>query len=178
MFEHNRLKNPIIIKGNSLYSIVGIVFIVIAIIGLNLLLDSDPGDSMSGYIFNIVWIIITLILSGCSFIEAGKKVILCDTGIYSCTLISEDFIDWNEVKDWGLSYYGRARGGGEIFYLYFSKNVFKIKSARKKKLKGKMIKIEIFDAEYVKTLNNVIPYCKKRTFVKPFIGEKVIEIKH
>lgn len=172
MFEHNRFKNPIIIRGNSLHSVGGMAFIVMAIIGLNFLLDLDPSDSMSAYIFIIIWILIVIIFSVCSFIEAGKKVILCDNGIYSYTLISEDFLDWNEIKDWGLSYSGRARGGGEIFYLYFSKKSFQKKSACKKKLKGKMIKIEIFEAEYVKILNNVIPYCKKKISVEPFVGKK------
>lgn len=173
--ENNMGKKPIIIKGNTLHSVGGIVFIIMAIIGLNLLWDMDSCDSMSAYIFSIVWILIALIFSVCSFIEASKKVILCDTGVYFRSLISKDYLDWNEIKDWGLSYSGSARGGGEIFVLYFSKNVFRIKNARKKSLKGKMIKIEIFEAEYVKTLNNVIPYCKKKTFVDPFIGEAAIE---
>lgn len=175
MIEPNSFKNTIIIKGDSLYSIVGIGFSVMAIIGLKLLLDMDPNDNILAYFFIIVWISIVLILSINSFITAGKKLILCDKGIYSKTLISEDFLDWSEVEDWGISYAGSSQGGGEIFYLYFSKNIFPIKNARKKKLKGKVIKIEVFGAEYKKIINSVIPYCKKKTLVDPFVGESVIE---
>jgi len=170
MSENKCFEKSIEIKGSSFYNIPGIIFIVMAIIGFQQLLDSEPSD-MIGCIVGLAWILVVLCLSACSFLEANKKVILCKDGIYSHTLRSKRFLGWDEVKDWGLSYAGNSRGGGKIFYLYFSKNIFRIKNARKKKLKGKMIKIEIFEAEYSKILNNVIPYCKDKTCVEPFVGE-------
>ena len=170
MSEDKCIERTIEIKGNYFYNIIGGFFIMMAIMGIQMLLDLDPSDTI-GYIAMIAWILVILCLGACAFLEANKKVTLCKEGIYSHTLVSKRFLGWSEIKDWGLSYSGHSRGAGKIFHLYFSKNVFRIKNARKKKLKGKMIKIEIFEAEYVKNINKVIPYCKDKTCVEPFIGE-------
>jgi hypothetical protein len=40
-----------------------------------------------------------------------------------------------------------------------------------KKLKGKMMKIYVFQDDYSEVVSEIIPFCSEKTNVKPFIGK-------
>lgn len=168
------MQENIEVKGNTFHRVAGIVFLVMACTGVRLLLNMELGEDIAGVLFLIVWIVITLGWSFCGFFEANKRVSIDEKGVYLRTFISKDFLAWSEIKDWGLSYYGQSRGFGEVFCLYFSKNALQCKGTRKKKLKEKMIKIEIFQEEYTRVVETIIPYCKEKTIVEPFVAKATL----
>ena len=100
--------------------------------------------------------------------EVQKGLILM---LWYSSIIKTKHYDWSEIKDFGLSYSGQVRGGGNTYDLYFSKKQQKTKNNCKKRLKGDVIKIFIFGDDYRVASEKVIPYCEKYATEPPFVGE-------
>lgn len=99
-----------------------------------------------------------LLLSAYCFVEFSKKITINANGVYCETWISKKALKWNEIEDWGISYYGRMKWGGNCYYLYFSENVNQIKNSCSKRLKGKMIKVLASEEDYYGAANDVISF--------------------
>lgn len=169
--------NKITLKSNRLYFGTVIIAIIMAIIGFRILFlllpfeeDATYAD-VFGLIFLCVWIVIVLSIGIFAFLAVYKKIEINDEGVLCRSFFKKTLFKWSEIRDWGLSYCGQTRFEGNTYYFYFSKEPQEIKNVCKKKLKGKMIKVLVVGSEYAEVVSKVIPFCKKRTSIEPFIGK-------
>ena len=177
MLKLEQSKSKIVLKGNNYFFVMGIVAIIMAAIGCGLILSLLPFEEgytfsdVFGLIYLCLWVI--LVLSGAifSFVTGSKKIIINDDGILCSTFLKKNLLKWAEIKDWGLSYCGQTKGEGNTYYFYFSHEPQRNKNECKKRLKGKMIKTYIIGDDYSEVLSKVIPFCKERTSVEPFIAK-------
>lgn len=154
-----------------------IVASIMAIMGIFLicgLLPFDEGYTFGdvfGLIFVLVWE--TGVIYGIFYFakEHSTHILVEEIGVYCSTYFKKEFIPWSEIEDWGISYCGQTKWEGNTYYLYFSKTQFETKNECRKKLRGKMIQITVFEDEYPQVLEKVIPFCEKHALLKPFIGK-------
>lgn len=164
------------IRGNHLFLLGSIFGIIMAVVGVVLLIKTICNsefltEDIAGIVFISIWISVAFGLGFSLLIAATKELVLDDKGILSASLIKKDFLNWSEVKDWGLSYCGQTRGEGNTYYLYFSNKELESKSNDKKKLKGVKIKVYVLEREYTETVAKIVTYCKKHIAAEPFIPE-------
>jgi hypothetical protein len=124
-----------------------------------------------GLAFVSVWVMAVLSASILSFVNYSKQIIINNDGILCKTILNEKLVNWSDIKDWGISYCGQSRGQGNTYDLYFSEHECKVKNECRKKLKGKMMKIYVFQDDYSEVVSEIIPFCSEKTNVKPFIGK-------
>ncbi len=175
-YEFDEKNNQYIFKGNRYFLAFGAGAFFMSFFGIRMIIEMIPfekdftGMDVFGLVFLCVWT--ALVLSFCAYgiLSATKKVFISTEGVVNKTLFSENKFYWTEIEDWGLSYYGRMKNEGNAYYLYFSKKAQLVRNECSKRLKGKMIKIVIFEDEYEAIVNDIIPFCSNRTFKKPFIG--------
>jgi hypothetical protein len=147
-----------------------------AFMGIRLLVGMMPfedgytGMDVFGLIFVCIWVFGVLSMSVAFFSMGSRQIILSDAGVCSKSWFKEELLDWSDIEDYGLSYCGQTQGEGNTYYLYFSKQTFAVKDNYRKKLRGKMIKTIIMSSDYAETVNVVIPFCRRRTHIEPFIA--------
>ncbi len=174
--KFDAINNRYIFKGNIFFLTLSGVAIYMASSGIRMIFeilpfdDSYTGGDVFGIVFMSVWT--ALVLSGffIGLTNATKKVIINTEGVTCKTIFSKKEYLWSEIEDWGISYSGNTRGEGNTYDFYFSKNPQSSKNECRKQLKGKMIKIFVFESEYERVVEEVIPFCSSRTFIEPFIG--------
>lgn len=103
--------------------------------------------------------------------EYSRYTVISRDGVSCYTCFKKEFLKWDDVKDWGLSYCGQTRGEGNTYCLYFSEHECQIKNDCRKKLKGKMIKIFVFEDDYSEAVCKIIPFCNENTDIMPFVGK-------
>lgn len=178
MVEYDRSNNQIKINADNFFRNGVIVGLLMACMGIVLLINTLPWEEgytcgdIFGTIFLVIWILVVIAMSLGCLVDSKKRILLSDEGVLYITWNRQKFICWNAIKDFGLSYCGHTRMGNSIHYLYFSKKKFEKKNDRSKKLKGRIIKIDVMCDKYNEILEVVIPFCQERTSVEPFIAEE------
>lgn len=124
-----------------------------------------------GFAFACLWTAVVGVMSLYLVFNILKRTVADANGITVTFLSYKKEIAWINVKDYGLSYSGKARGDGNMYDLYFATEEQKFKNKFRKKLKGNIIKIIIVEDDYNDVVANVIPFCSTKTRVSPFIGE-------
>ena len=166
-------ENAITIKANQRFLSVGIVTGLMAALGFYLLLQSLPiPDHNFGNIFGLcfltVWILVVLWMSVSSLAVYFQDFRISDQGIYRKTWFRTDYLPWPDVQDWGITY--EATGKGNIQYcLYFASKPCAMRRNGEKKLRGRHLKIQIFQEEFWETRSEILAFCTPRTEVEPFI---------
>lgn len=177
MFELSQSKDQIIIKRNTTFLGIGVVTIIMAIAGIRLLFGLLPFEEnytladVFGLVFVCVWIVIVLSMGIFAFATNCKQITINSDGVLCESWFRKMFIKWADLKDWGLSYCGETRGEGNTYYFYFSEHECQIKNESKKRLKGKMIKTFVIGNDYLEAVSKIIPFCKDKTDITPFIGK-------
>lgn len=159
-----------------------IITSIMAIIGMFFLCGLLPFEEgytfvdVFGLMFVLVWE--TGVIYGIFYYakEHSTHILVDETGVFCGTCFKKEFVPWSEIKDWGISYCGQTKWEGNTYYLYFSKKQFETKNECRKKLRGKMIQITVFEDEYPQVLEKVIPFCEKHALLKPFIGKDKFHI--
>lgn len=176
MLAMNFSRHQIEIKGNAMFFGMGIAGLGMGAVGITVILgmlpfeDGNTFANLFGLGFMCVWTMLALGMGLYSLSTNKSRLTLNDEGIFYRSWFGSAFLHWNEVQDYGLSYYGKQRGGGNLYYLYFSDHVCPPKNECRKKLRGRMIKVTAVEGEYYEALR-VLPFCRERTSVEPFIGE-------
>lgn len=168
-FEHRILvsEREIVIKENAYAWFVGVGALLISMFRVKPLLDIQ---STVGRIFITIWILSFWGMGAWALIHGSKKLKLNDEGILHTSWISSEFLPWGELEDYGLSYYGKTNKHLNTYRLYFSKQVHPIRNEYSKRLRGKMIKVDIVDKEYGIAVRSILPFCRQRTNAQNFIG--------
>lgn len=172
IIKGNNLRNALYLIMASIMSIAGIFVIA----GLLPLENNHTSEDIFVLVFVIIWEVLSVFAVFKWINEYSKYITITDKTISCFALFKKEVVQWCDVKDWGLSYYGNGAPGGNIYHLYFSKSVFEEKNECKKKLKGKHLKFDVYETDYEKVVNEIIAFCEKQTSVSPFIGKNKFHI--
>lgn len=173
-----RSSNQIELKNDSsMFGLIGVMALAMSAFGIfiiNGLLPFEDGFTFAnvfGLAFTCLWTLITFSMGISAFALNSKRITVSSEGIGYRTWFKKRMFEWSEIQDWGISFSGRTRGEGNTYYLYFSKNMHKTKNEYKKKLNGDMLKFDVFEKDYSRIVDVVIPFCMKWTRVEPFVGK-------
>lgn len=177
MIDISKTQDQILMKRNTAFLRIGVVILFMAAVGIRFLFEILPfeegytlGD-VFGLLFLCVWIALVLTMGVFAIATNSHEVTISANGILCRSFLRRRWIEWEAVKDWGLSYCGQTRGEGNTYWLYFSDHVCLAKNECRKQLKGKMVKTFVMGDEYSKAVDMIIPFCAERTGVPPFIGK-------
>ena len=171
IIKGNNLRNALYLIMASIMSIAGIFVIA----GLLPLENNHTSEDIFVLVFVIIWEVLSVFAVFKWINEYSKYIIITDKTISCFALFKKEVVQWCDVKDWGLSYYGND-APSNIYHLYFSKSVFEEKNECKKKLKGKHLEFDVYETDYEKVVNEIIAFCVKQTSVSPFIGKNKFHI--
>lgn len=170
--------NKIILKGKSFFLVMTLGAGYMAYQGISLLCglfsheEGYTGADILGAVFVCFWTLMILCMGIYALLQGTKKIIIDEQGVLCKTLFTKRFLTWPEIADWGISYCGQTRGEGNTYYLYFSEQIQSVKNECRKKLRGSMIKYFIMGDEYYEAITELVPFCKERCSVEPFIGKE------
>lgn len=160
-----KTKNDIILKYdahlifNGFLMLTTAVFLFSAVFKLVLGQKSFMPTDIFDIVFVAAFVFLVFGLSVYSLTVGFKKLEITESGVRS----GRRFYKWSEIRDWGVFYYSTVRGGDSFYCLYFSEN------KQHKKPKGKMIKFIVAEKNLSEIVNGVIPFCKEKTEIPPFI---------
>ncbi len=176
MPQIQKSEKQIVIKSNSMFLVICLGAIFMFFEGASLLFEmlsfvsEFETSDIFGLIFMLIWISVVSWMGIYSLLIYSKKIIIDENGITCATVFKKRHYKWTEIKDYGLSYSGQVRGGGNTYDLYFSSKVQKVRNECSKRLKGNLIKIYVFGTDYLNVTENVFPFCKQYTELEPFTG--------
>ena len=178
----NILNDRIVFDCNKLNLFLLIFPIYMFVSGIQLILGLVPfeedytGFDVFGFIFACVWTIVVGWMIFYLTFDICKKTVLDSEGITVTFLSYKKELGWQEIKDYGVSYSGKAKADGNVYDFYFATEEQVQKNNFRKKLKGNMIKILVVGEDYYVVTEKVIPFCKSKSSVNPFIGEDKFHI--
>ena len=143
----------------------------IVIIWENVSLMNSETYDLSEIIIPSVFLIFVWSLIVYCLKKGSARIEINDDGIIYKDLFSSYSYRWAAIRDFGISYSGNGKNGNTYYNLYFSTEKQEIKNMEKKKLKGKMIKLVLDYEESMGARDKVIPFCRKRTAVSPFVSK-------
>lgn len=161
-------KNSIIIKPRKSDVIqLVIVLLLFAVVTAAIVSVAVEDKTVTAILLSIIISVISLIVI-VKEIPSESTLTIDQSGIKSKLLFIEKKIAWNELQDFGFSYYGETRYDGELFNLYFSCETLKTNKNGKKKLNGKTIRVYVHDDEYDTFESEVISFCRRHTSLSPY----------
>lgn len=169
-------KNIVTVSGAPYFLGFGIIASFMSAIGVYLIVTTLPfedGSTVENVLslgFMLIWTLLTMSMATFAFSEHFSKIIIDSEGVKRSSLFSRKSFSWTEIADWGLSYCGQTRNEGNTYYFYFSDKIQESRNETKKRLRGKMIKMIVSGDEYSEIVNRVVPFCRERSHVEPFIG--------
>ncbi len=172
------------LRSNPLFLKIGIVATVMEcgafyfFIPMFLEFDGSFADiaDVIGAAFICLWLGVVFCGALYSFFKYSQKLFVREDGVLYTSIFGRRHLCWNEIKDYGLSYDGRVRDGGDFsnsYILYFATEKQSDKNKFKKKLLKKALKISVSSNDYAWLLENVFPFCKSRIAEQPFVPEDV-----
>ena len=171
------MNNRFELKSTSLFLKIGIGATFMGCVGLRFFIPMlmDFGNSIGDFAivaFICLWLGVVFFGAFISFYIYSKKVVIDDDGISYNSMFVKRHLGWNEIQDYGLSYDGRSKDGNDysnLYLIYFAKEPQRNKNQYKKKLSKNSFKINVKagDCEYF--LQCVVPFCRSKTDVQPFI---------
>lgn len=169
------------LRSNTLFLKIGIVATVMECGALYFFVpmfwefDGSAID-IGATVFMCVWLSAVLCGAIYSFFKYSQKLLVCEDGVFYTSFFGKRHLRWNEIKDYGLSYDGRIKEGGDFsnsYILYFASEEQSGKNKFKKKLSKNVLKISVSSNDYAWLLQNVIPFCKSRIEEQPFVPDDV-----
>ena len=162
-------------KENSFLIFLFVCIFLTIMLSVGIISGIVQNGTLSGVdIFMYIFSVVSFVLFGIyGYTESKMRLIIDSIGVNKITPWKSQTLLWTEIEDFGVSYCGRSKTS-TYYSLYFSSSPLKEKNEYSKKLRGKIIKFVVERSEYDQLISVIIPYCKDRTPVSPFVGN----IKH
>lgn len=169
------IDNCIEIRNDKQWLVSSVLLILLAVgmtvLWISLLPTTPSGLTGIGEAILVIAFICALFGLGCKGVFLHTRtLILDDRGVTLRTLIGSTFLAWEEIQDWGLSYYEWIRFEGNTYDLYYSKSTLATRKKNKKALKGVAIKLIVLQNEYDDVTEKVVAFSRDHTAVEPFIS--------
>ena len=136
----------------------------------------DVWLNLWGVGFSLVWSVFALIaMFNCC--RSTYRIVINAHGIYEKPMLpvrKPRFYPWNQLIDWGISYFVSDRYGTQYYELYFSDRALSAdKRNEKRKKANKAITLSFEEYDYDRVKIEVLPYVLQYTDMIPFDGTNV-----
>ena len=172
-----RAEDKLILSGNELFGMIGIVALFFFCVGIYLLTVCIwPEDGIVDWLGTglvACWTLLALVMALRSLNDALTQLVLDETGVLLQRPLGKKRIEWRRVEDWGLSYVGIANHEDNAYELYFAEEPQREKNEYSRKLQKRTLRYTIVGEEYHQVVQEVLPYCGQYARVKPFVPEDV-----
>ena len=170
-------EEKLILSGNELFGMIGIVALFFFCVGIYLLTACIwPEDGIVDWLGTglvACWTLLALVMALRSLNDALTQLVLDETGVLLQRPLGKKRIEWRQVEDWGLSYVGIANHEDNAYELYFAEEPQREKNEYSRKLQKRTLRYTIVGEEYHQVVQEVLPYCGQYARVKPFVPEDV-----
>lgn len=172
-----RSDKKLILSGNELFGMIGIVAIFFFCVGIWLLIDCIwPEDGIVDWLGTslvVCWTCLALWMAVRSIDQARTELVLDNAGVEVRSPLRRRRLAWNQISDYGLSYAGIANHEDNTYVFYFAEETQAEKNEYSRKLQKRVLRFEIIGEEYGLVLEEVLPFCVRYARVAPFIPEDV-----
>ena len=104
----------------------------------------------------------------CRALRLCQTVTIDLRGVRSRRLFSTLELSWSEIGDWGVVAEGRQRGvKPKAGSLYFSREPVEKTTFGKRRYRGDVIRVMLFDMDDSRVWQQIVPLCQSRSMVKP-----------
>lgn len=111
-----------------------------------------------------------LIFEACFILRFCQTVTVDLRGVRRRSLFSTLELSWSEIGDWGLVAEGKQRGlRPKAGSLYFSREPVEKTTSGKRRYRGDVIRVMLFDMDDSRVWQQILPLCQSRSMVKPRI---------
>jgi len=151
--------------------IIGILVTIVGIIVFIMIFSLKPENILE----TVIPFIFAVFLTGLEIFElnsGSKKIVIDSEGISCKSLFQRQYIQWTDVKDYGISYKGETRYRDSTYYFYFAESVKPTQSDVSKEIDVHTMKIFIFKKDRDRIEKEIIPFCRKYSEVSPFISKR------
>ena len=170
-------EEKLILSGNELFGMIGIVAMFFFCVGIYLLIACIwPEDGIVDWLgtcFVGGWTCMGLWMAVRSLNEAFTELVIDAKGVQLRRPLGKKYIPWNEIGDWGLSYVGIANHEDNAYELYFAEEPQREKNEYSRKLQKHTLRYTVVGEEYHQVVQEVLPYCGQYARVKPFVPEDI-----
>lgn len=181
MLKIKKNKDEIIINASAENWIVAVVCFILSCIAAYELFDLSnlKDEHIFSYYLSVIALpaIICCASSLCLYFikQATAQIIIDGQGVGYKDLFVKRAYTWSQVGDFGLSYSGYGKFGNRYYVLYFSDTEQLKKDKRKKRLRGKIIKLAVSDSDCSGIIRTVIPFCRKNIALIPFVPSELLK---
>ena len=171
----NKRDNAVVLTGNELFLMIGIVAAGFFCLGIYLLTTCIwPEDGIVDWLgtcFVACWTCMGLFMSVRSLNDAFTELVLDESGVHLRRPLGKKYIPWNQIADWGLSYAGTVNHDDNGYELYFAVEPQTEKNEYSRKLGKQVLRYFVVGEEYHQVVQEVLPFCGKFARVVPFVPE-------
>ena len=168
-------EGQIILYGNELFLMIGIVAAAFFCLGIYLLITCIwPEDGVVDWLgtcFVGGWTCMGLFMAVRSLNEAFTELVIDAKGVQLRRPLGKRYIPWNEIGEWGLSYEGIANHDDDAYEFYFAPEPQPEKNESSRKLRKEVLRCTVIGEEYRQVVLEVLPFCQRYARVKPFVPE-------
>ena len=173
----NKRDNAVVLTGNELFLMIGIVAAGFFCLGIYLLTTCIwPEDGIVDWLgpgLVASWTLLALVMALRSLNDALTQLELDENGVLLRRPLRKKRIEWRQVEDWGLSYAGIANHEDNAYELYFAEEPQREKNEYSRKLQKHTLCYTVVGEEYHQVVQEVLPYCGQYARVKPFVPEDI-----
>lgn len=171
--------NSIVLGGNELFSAIGAVALFFVCVGIRLIFSMLPQGQenadadLFGLCFIAVWTCLAAWMALYGINQARTELVLDEGGVEVRSLFRKRRINWNQIREYGLSYEGIANHEDNGYEFYFAEEPQQEKNEYSRKLEKQVLRFTVIGEEYEQVVQEVLPYCNRYARVKPFVPEDV-----
>lgn len=178
--EIKRGERELILSGNELFGMIGMVALFFFGVGIYLLIECIwPDDGIVDWLgvgLVACWTCMGLWMAVSSLNAALTELVIDDTGVRLCRPLGNKRIAWNQIRDWGLSYAGTANHDDNAYEFYFAEEPQDEKNEYSRKLQRQVLRYTVIGEDYRKVVQEVLPFCRDHARVEPFVPEDVTHL--
>mgnify|MGYP003298454206 CR=1 FL=1 len=170
-------EEKLILSGNELFGMIGIVAIFFFCVGIYLLIACIwPEDGIVDWLGTglvACWTLLALVVALRSLNDALSQLELDENGVLLRRPLGKKRIEWRQVEDWGLSYVGIANHEDNTYEFYFAEDPQDEKNEYSRRLGKRVLRFEVIGEDYEQVVKEVLPFCQRYARVTPFVPDDV-----
>ena len=175
--EIKRRDEELILSGNELFGMIGIVAVFFFCVGIYLLIACIwPEDGIVDWLGTAlvaVWTFGSLGMAVRSLNDAMTQLVVNRTGVQLRRPLGKKSIAWNQIWEYGLSYVGIANHEDNTYEFYFAEDPQDEKNAYSRRLEKRVLRFEVIGEDYEQVVKEVLPFCQRYARVAPFVPDDV-----
>ena len=180
MMKIKRDEEKLILSGNELFGMIGIVAMFFFCVGIYLLIACIwPEDGIVDWLGTAlvaVWTFGSLGVAIRSLNDAMTQLVVNRTGVQLRRPLGKKSIAWNQIREFGLSYVGIANHEDNTYEFYFAEDPQDEKNEYSRRLGKRVLRFVVIGEDYGQVVKEVLPFCQRYARVTPFVPDDVLHL--